>query len=198
MSVPNLRHIVQAVRESRAWDFTTEAGLCAYSDAVVMALHRHDPNFRHLKKRKPQNGCYPEGSIHGRSVDAALYVPTGQAIDFIIHAEPGSANAVSWGTSDPVGKYAEADGFIPDLGTNVPNPGPILPPPVEPPDPRPIPPADLGLLLERIDRVTTSTVALSGVVDALAVEIRALAAKPAPVYTGRLFGTAVTLRPQGE
>ena len=42
MAVPDLHHIVQQVRDGYAWDFTTEAGLCQYSNAVVVALHATD------------------------------------------------------------------------------------------------------------------------------------------------------------
>lgn len=128
MSIPNLKHIVQSVRDSHAWDFSIREGLCAYSNAVVVALHEADPDFGHLLKSSGQNHCLEPGGRR-RAVDAALYKPTGQAVDFIGNAGVGSANTVTWGTGDPEGKYGPDKWFAPMAsGEPVPVPIPDLPP----------------------------------------------------------------------
>lgn len=162
VSLPNLKHVVQSVRDLVEWDFSTQDGLCAYSGAVVTALHATDPDFVYLKKKKPKNGCYPPGANEGRAVDAVLYLPTGQAVDFIINAGPGSANAVTWGTEDPVGKYGPEDGFAPTSGTPIPTPG-------TPPDPPPA--VDLAPILTRLTLLETRAGLLWEVYSELAKHI---------------------------
>lgn len=104
-TVPDLEYIVHQVRNSQSWDFTTEAGLCAYSNAVVVALYAEDANFGHLRKDPGQTHCTdPAGQLCAR--DVALFRPTGQIIDFIIsggYGTPPPPNEVAWG----VGEYGE-------------------------------------------------------------------------------------------
>jgi hypothetical protein len=174
MSVPNLKAIVQQVRNSRAWDFTMKAGLCAYSNAVVVALHAADPRFIHLGKTASQNHCVdPLGRRH--AVDAALFVETGQAMDFIENASFGllrPANNVTWGTKDPVGKYPPDRGFVPV--------GEVPPPPEEepelPPDPIPPPPSDLGTQM-RLNAINLELEALHDLLESQALQIRELETK---------------------
>ena len=54
---PDLQHVIQYVRDSQAWDFTTKDGLCAYHNACVYALSTNDPEFGHLVKNEGQNHC---------------------------------------------------------------------------------------------------------------------------------------------
>lgn len=146
--------IVQLVRDRGGWDFRTKAGLCAYSNAVVVALHAADPAYGHLSKSEGQNHCVdPIG--RNVAVDAAFYKPTGQAFDFIGSAgygDPPPENKVWWGTEDPVGKYAPADWLEPVAGAPAPPPIVVAPPPVVTPPPvvvvpppvTPPPPVDLN------------------------------------------------------
>lgn len=134
MSVPNLKHVVQQVRDSQAWDFSTKEALCAYSNAVVMALHAADPNFGHLKKSAGQNHCTdPEGRFC--AVDVALHKATGSVVDFIGSAGINQPNPVTWNVG-PEGEYSTDKWFapVPNLGTTVPNPGTPDPPLPDPAD----------------------------------------------------------------
>lgn len=123
MAVPNLQHVVQAVRDSQPWDFSTKEGLCAYGNAVVVALHAADPAFGHLLKDPGQTHCVdPDGRLC--AVDVALHKPTGTVVDFILSAGVGSENKVVWGPG-PAGEYGPDRWFapIPNSGTPVPDPG---------------------------------------------------------------------------
>jgi hypothetical protein len=139
MSVPNLKHVVQQVRDAQAWDFSTKEALCAYSNAVVVALHAADPNFGHLKKSAGQNHCT---DAEGRfcAVDVALYKPTGQVIDFIGSAGINQPNPVTWNVG-PEGEYPADKWFAPVASGEPPAPTPI---------PEPAPVVDLEPLRQRI------------------------------------------------
>jgi hypothetical protein len=196
MSVPNLKSVVQLVRDSQQWDFTTKEGLCRYSHAVVLALHRADPNFLHLKKRKPKNGCYKEGSNEGHAIDAALYVPTGQAVDFIGSAGVNQPNPVSW-TLHGDGEYTSADGYAPVDE----EPGPVDPVPT--PDPLEPRVAALEAVVNNLLGVAES---LSAVIGANAARMEAINTrfdsesrdlnvhKPLPNYYVSVFGMRIPVR----
>lgn len=192
MSVPNLQSVVQTVRDSRAWDFTTKTGLCAYSHAVVEALHAADANIGHLVKSEAQNHCTDaQGRRH--AVDVALYRPTGQIIDFISSAgfgDPPPANAVTW-TVGPEGEYPETSWFapVPESGTTLHNPG--MPPPS----------TDLTQILTRLtllesranlfmDLASEITKQIGILNQQLANLDAAVVKQPLPDYegTGRIFG----------
>lgn len=138
--VPDLRHVVDEIRHGFEWDFTTDAGLCAYSRTVILALNAHDPDFGHLVKREAQPHCLdPLGRL--AAVDVALYARTGQVVDFIKSGgkrprllEDGTPNPeypgndVAW-TVGPEGEYptaswfAPVNGRIPDAGDDEPPAG---------------------------------------------------------------------------
>lgn len=111
MAIPTLIAIVQVVRDSRQWDFSSDEGVCAFSHAVVVALHTANADFGHLRKRADQNHCVdPLG--RNVAVDVTLYRPTGQVVDFIRNVGPGTENAVAW-TVGPVNEYTVADWLAP-------------------------------------------------------------------------------------
>jgi hypothetical protein len=145
--------IVQMVRDRGGWDFRTKAGLCAYSNAVVVALHAANPDYGQLLKSEGQNHCVdPLG--RNVAVDATLYRPTGQAFDFIGSAgfgDPPPENKVWWGTEDPVGKYSAAEWLEPSAGVGgpppvvTPPPVVVVPPPVSAPVNDPVLPVALDI-----------------------------------------------------
>src|SRR5688572_20480619 len=98
MSVPNLEHLVQAVRARYPEHFPDRHMLCVYGHEVLVALHRADARFGCLKKSEGQNHCM-EPNFTRRAVDVALFKPTGQIVDFIQSAGfgDGTTNAVAWG-----------------------------------------------------------------------------------------------------
>src|SRR5688500_8618402 len=113
MSVPNLKSVVQSVRDSQQWPFRSKADLSAYTQACIRALHTADEKFGNLIKSEAQNHCRDsQGRRH--ATDVALYRPTGQIIDFITSAgfepdpsKPEPENAVTWGVGHE-GEYPES------------------------------------------------------------------------------------------
>ena len=143
MSVPNLQAVVQAVRASQPWPFRSKAQLCAYSHAVIVALHAANPSFGKLKKIPAQNHCVDPSGEFG-AVDVALFLPTGQVVDFISSAGfepdltlPEPPNAVTWGIG-PEGEYGPDDWFAPGGAQ---------------PDPPPVPPSDLEARVAELERL---------------------------------------------
>ena len=146
MAVPDLKHVVQAVRnagpngQGGPWPFRSKEQLCAYTQACIRALYAADSNFGNLKKVPAQNHCTDsQGRLH--ATDVALYKPTGQIIDFIASAgfepdpsKPEPGNGVTWGVG-PEGEYPETSWFAPSNGGSTPGPGPVDPPPGPTPDP---------------------------------------------------------------
>ena len=133
----NLQHVVQDVRDRGGWDFTTQAGLCAYSRAVITALHLVDPEWGFLTKTEGQNHCDLAPGVFV-AVDAALYRATGEIVDFIGSAgygTPPPENAVAWSVG-PLGEYGPARWLAPDPRPASPpgpgpDPSPVLPPAVD-------------------------------------------------------------------
>ena len=125
--MPNLSHVVQAVRDAHMWDFSTQAGLCAYSRTVILALNARDANFGHLVKREDQPHCVDPVGQHV-AVDAVLYRATGQIADFIESAGPRPrrlengdenpdypGNAVAWSVGAE-GEYPPSSWIAPVSG----------------------------------------------------------------------------------
>jgi hypothetical protein len=135
MSLPNDFAIVQAVFNSRDWQIHTHAGLRDFTEAVVVALHAHDPNWGHLRKYGGQT------NIEGRAEDSALYrVPEAngkrRSVDFVLDANASTARP-GWGP-DTQARYAEADWYAPSGATSTPTkPTPTPPPPAVKPCPDP-------------------------------------------------------------
>lgn len=119
MSVPNYQTVVQSVRDSRTWDFTTKEGLCAYTNAVIVALYEVDPQFGCLVKTEGQNHCTdPIGRLC--ATDVALYKVTGQVVDFIASAgygTPPPSNDVVW-MEGPMYEYPASSWFAPVPGAD--------------------------------------------------------------------------------
>jgi len=108
MSVPNHVFVVNAVFATGKYALD-HAGQPAFVDAAVLALHRFDENWRHLKKSGGQT------KIHDHAEDAALYLlPDNKAwaVDFIGGAG-GPNPSIAWGP-DPEAQYIHADGLDPD------------------------------------------------------------------------------------
>lgn len=182
--IPNLRHIVQGVRDSRAWDFSSREALCAYSNAVVVALYEADPNFGHLLKTAAQNHCVdPHGRRH--AVDVALYRVTGQIVDFIASAGVGSPNAVTWQVG-PEGEYSTSQWLLPVAGT-APTPG------TPPPDA----PSDLAARFSRLEAtVEMDRVRMEAINTRFDRESGANVKHPLPDYAATVFGFTITSKPQ--
>jgi hypothetical protein len=133
MAAPNNYAIVEGVAGTRNWQMHTHEGLAQFTEAVVQALHKHDPRWGHLRKNPGQT------QINGRAEDAALYLEdTGlsQAIDFVAGANTSAARP-AWQPDTP--RYGKADWIDPDGGTYVPVPHPGGTTPVPPPAPKPDP-----------------------------------------------------------
>lgn len=122
MPAPNDFPVVQAVYATGQYDLSTHDGVCAFTEAVVIALHAKDAKWGHLKKHAGQTQC------SGHAEDAALYkdspLPgTLQAVDFVAGAgAPGARPA--WQPDTP--RYSEQDWYAP---SGVPGPTPIPTPP---------------------------------------------------------------------
>lgn len=184
MSVPNFKHVIQQVKDSKPWDFTTAAGLCAYTQACIRALHAANPRFGNLVKSQAQNHCVDGlGRRHAR--DVALYKETGQIVDFIEKSDPSTNpddHGVIW-LVGPENEYPESSWFAPEGVT----PGPVDPP-VDPPADPPVPPVPSPNPLEpRLLLVENKLSALEARIDA---ESKENVKKPLPDYVGtiRIFG----------
>lgn len=107
MSVPNDFAVVEGVYATGHYDLKTHAGHAAFVDASVLALHAHDPNWGHLKKKPGQT------NIHGHGEDSALYKQPNnqaQAVDFIGGAG-GPTPTLQWGVDTY--PYTHADWMDP-------------------------------------------------------------------------------------
>lgn len=190
MSVPYLKPIVLQVRESQPWPFRSKAQLCAYSHAVIVALHQADARFGKLKKSAAQNHCVdPSGTLG--AVDVALFLPTGQIVDFISSAgfepdltKPEPPNSVTWGVG-PEGGYGPDDWFAPDGAAPEPPVPPV--PPTDPLEARVL--ALEALLHEILQQIGLLNHQLADL-DAAVVQ------KPLPEYVGRLGPFTITSRPK--
>ena len=106
MSVPDHFFIIAAVFESGGYHLSDHASLARFVDDAVVALHAHDPNWVHIKKKPGQT------NTHGHGEDSVLYLlpdHTAQGVDFIQGAgAPGAT--LRWGP-DPEPYYTHADGW---------------------------------------------------------------------------------------
>lgn len=121
--VPNDKAVVDAVFASGQYDLTTHDGQAAFVDAAVLALHKHDAKWGHLKKQPNQT------NIHLHAEDAALYLSStagqSQAVDFIGDAG-GSNPSIVWGVDMP--RYSKSDWLDPDEhGGTAPKLPPVCP-----------------------------------------------------------------------
>lgn len=120
--VPNHLSVVEGVLATGQYDLKTHAGQAAFVDAVVLALHAHDPRWGHLIKRPGQT------NIHGHGEDSALYkLPNSKAhaVDFIEGAG-GPNPKVGWGP-DPIAHYKHSDWLDPADHDVVEEPPPASP-----------------------------------------------------------------------
>lgn len=193
MAVPNLEHVVQAVRDSKHWPFDTKEQLCAYTQACIKALHAVDPNFGNLEKAPAQNHC---ADSHGRlhATDVSLYKPTGQVVDFISSSGFGfppdtpydDQNAVAW-HEGPEGEYPESKWFAPVGGST----------PTDPTDP------DLEARVASLEEevrnlkivVHQNKERMEAINDRFDAESKKNVQYPLPDYIGRLFGITIVSRP---
>jgi hypothetical protein len=108
MDVPNHRFVVEGVLATGHYELVSHAGLAAFTDAAVLALNQHDPNWGHVKKKPGQT------NIHGHGEDSALYkLPDGRAwaVDFVEGAR-GPNPKLRWGP-DPEAYYTHGDWLDP-------------------------------------------------------------------------------------
>lgn len=122
--VPNHRGVVEDVLKAGHYNIDTHEGQAAFVDAAVVALHKKDERWGHLKKNPGQT------QIHGHAEDAALYLADAglsQAVDFIGGAGAPGAR-VAWSVDQP--RYSRADWLDPhEHGGVVPPTPPLCPPP---------------------------------------------------------------------
>ena len=196
MAVPDLKHVVRAVRDSKRWPFRSKEQLCTYAQACIKALHKVDSNFGNLEKAPAQNHCV-DASGRRHATDVAFYKPTGQAIDFIVSAgfEPDTnklepENSVGWGVG-PEGEYPESKWYAP-----VDDSDPIDPPLDLPPvslDPRVV-----GLESEVVDlkaKVAANAARIESINNRIDADSKENVKKPLPVYVGtiRILGFSFNL-----
>src|SRR5687768_17614553 len=107
MAIPNDFAVVQAVRASKNYNLGTHEGQATFVEDVVLALHKKDPRWGHLRKKPGQT------QINGHAEDSALYLvdPADglcQSVDFIAGA--GGPHATpAWQVDDP--RYTPADWY---------------------------------------------------------------------------------------
>jgi hypothetical protein len=102
-TVPNHSQVVIDVYDTGDYDLKTHDGLAAYVDDCVVALHKKDPNWGHLRKNSSQT------NIHGHAEDAALYKHAddkAQAVDFVSGAG-GSNPKPGWLVDTYVYKHSD-------------------------------------------------------------------------------------------
>jgi len=191
--LPDLKHVIQQVRDSKQWPFRSKEQLCAYTQACIRALHVVDANFGNLKKAETQNHCKDSlDRLH--ATDIALYKSTGQIVDFISSAgfepdlsKPEPENDVIWGVG-PEGEYPETSWFAPLAGT--PPVDPPVEPPVEPPTPS-LEPRVAALEAQLVEILKQ----LGSINEGFAQLSTEVVRKPLPEYVGsfRILGFTVTI-----
>jgi len=202
-TMPNLQYVVQQVRDSQAWDFTTKDGLCSYCNACVYALYQVDPGFGHLTKSDGQNHCVdPDG--RNCATDVALYKPTGQICDFIVSAgfgTPPPPNDVCWFPGE-MNEYPASSWFAPvpnaggDTGGGTPTP----------PDGGGASDDQIAAMQAQLDRIekycVDQSLFLSNIndqINLMAGVVNDLRASQNPPYGGTMVrdGRELTLNPKG-
>ena len=198
MAIPDLKHVVQRVRDSKTWPFRSKADLCAYTHACIVALHEADPNFGNLEKAPAQNHCV-DASGRRHATDVALYKTTGQIVDFISSAGfepdpslPEPENAVSW-HEGPENEYPQSMWYAP-VGSV---PGPVDPPPGPVPNPLEVRVATLEAQIASANlAILQNAERMEAINTRFDAESKDNVKKPLPDYVGRLFGFTVTSRPR--
>lgn len=188
MSIPNHYDIVHRLYLSREWTLTTPAGACAFTDAAVRALHAADPNWGHLRKTYPQNGCYASGSLTGHAIDAAMWLPTGQTVDFIVSAGGPDARGIGW-TVHEGDAYPPERWYAPQPAAAQPEPPPF----VQPPPPPPAPSVDLTAVLNRLSQMDAD---IANALERLIARLDKLEARPHPVYETKAGPFPIVSKPR--
>ena len=165
--VPNDFATVQAVFATGQHNLTTNEGSCAFTDAVVRALHQKDGNWGHILKTTPKNGCYGEGK--GHAVYFILYRSSLRGVDII--RQQGAPDAgISWQVNPGAGEPTDCDmtgcWWAPLIGTP-----PTPPAPPTPPSLPPTPPLDLSSLHKAIGDVRLDLVRIESQVQAIATSL---------------------------
>ncbi len=185
-SMPDLEHVIETVRGSQAWDFSTKAGLCAYHNACVVALHEADPGFGHLVKTEGQNHCTDPGGRYC-ATDVAMYLHTGQVVDFIESAgygDPPPPNGVCW-QPGPMYEYPGSSWIEPMAGEDTGDGGGGTTPPVD---------EDIHAQLDRIEALCSN---MNAQFNLMATEINNSRVAMDRPLTGEMVkqGQQLTLRP---
>lgn len=185
--IPDMGYIVDMVY-GRGWDFSTLRGFCDYTNAVVVALHAADERWGHLTKSEGQNHCTDrQGRLH--SVDAAMWRPTGQTVDFIGSAGVGSENKPSWGINVN-DAYPPDRWFTPDSA--------VVDPPIDPPGPvdPPKPPAPDNTRIAALEQlVELHRQRMEAINERFDNESKLNVRRPLPDYVGTasIFGYRITV-----
>jgi hypothetical protein len=108
VSVPNHFSVVQDVFRIGSYDLKTHEGQARFVDDVVLALHKRDPRWGHLKKNPGQT------QVHGHGEDSALYLAPmpglSTSVDFIGGAG-GPDPKPGWIVDEP--RYSRTDWIDP-------------------------------------------------------------------------------------
>jgi hypothetical protein len=134
VSVPNHFSVVQDVFRIGSYDLKTHEGQARFVDDVVLALHKRDPRWGHLKKNPGQT------QVHGHGEDSALYLAPmpglSTSVDFIGGAG-GPDPKPGWIVDEP--RYSRSDWIDPTThGGSEPKPEP-KPEPIPAPVHKPYP-----------------------------------------------------------
>lgn len=173
--------LVQQIKhdlEARGVDLSGPCGAFEITKRVAWALR--DTGAGLVYKRRPQNGCYADGSMEGYGVDVVMWR---NATYRDILVDSGGANEPNWPGPEPID---------PGLWREPIDPGDTPAPPTPPPLP---PPNDLQ---RQFNLLASRTDALAARIEFLELQVRTLERRPwpYPAYRGRLFGFTIRSTPE--
>lgn len=163
--------------------------------ALLDAVAARHAGWGLLSKSSGNNGRRRDGALC--SVDHLVYKPLLRGVDCLSDAGAGGPSTPTWNDDPNSWEAFPVERFIAPLGGAEPVPDPD-PEPVPDPTPTPQPqpkPCDLAPVLSALQVAQQEHGALLMRVAELQTQVAELLEKPAPNYSGKVLGFAVTLRP---